>query len=370
MQAPAIMPTRIGIRIASLIAALAVAILLGARVDAASTPAGRGDLVPLLAPPTSKPTHKPRATPTAVPTPTPTPTPAPTRQPTPRPTVAATPRATTAPAKATSTPAATKKPAKTATPTRTAKPSSTKAKAGASASARPTSQPLAAGRISSRRGDGDGELTSPSPLAEDDVLIAGILMFAFCSAGAAALYAFGRRQSAGQAQLATLPALVAAPIASLSPRGYETLDEVHDEEAGVPRWLRASLRAERFWTPSQRDPERGLLARSAAEVFTELPADVPKSVVRHDVTLLDGPNESYAAIVGRLHAGDEVLVSLMAEEWAEVRTPRGAGGWVPSMALDLPQAEPARVAPEQPAPKPGNRRRAKRPRKGGPANAG
>jgi hypothetical protein len=93
-------------------------------------------------------------------------------------------------------------------------------------------------------------------------------------------------------------------------------------------------------------------------------------VVRHDATLLDGPNESYAAIVGRLHAGDEVRVLLVAENWAEVRTSQGAGGWLPSMALNLPQAEPSGTAPEEPASKPGTRRRAKRPRKGGAANAG
>jgi hypothetical protein len=194
-------------------------------------------------------------------------------------------------------------------------------------------------------------------------------MFAFCSAGAAALYAFGRRHSPGEARFAAVPALVAQPVSSPSPRGYETVDEPRDEE-GVPRWLRASVRADRFWTPP-RDPDRDLRARGPADAFVEAPADAATVVVRSDATILDGPNESYAAIVGRVHAGDEVLVSFMAEDWAEVRTPRGASGWLPSMALTPQHSDPPAVASEeQPALKSGPRRRAKRSSKGAAPKAG
>jgi uncharacterized protein YgiM (DUF1202 family) len=164
------------------------------------------------------------------------------------------------------------------------------------------------------------------------VLIGGILLFVFCSVGAAALYAFGRLQSSRSVPFAPVAAPIAGPVESPRPREDDEWDRTPDEEAGVPRWLRASVRADRFWTPQARKPERALYERGPV-AFLEVPRNAARMVVRSDVTLLDGPNESYAAIVGRLHSGDEVLVVLMDRDWAEVRAANGATGWLPSTGL-------------------------------------
>lgn len=368
------MPNRIEPRIASLVAAVVVAIVFGAHAASASVPAGVGDVVvPLLAPPTAKPTHRPKATPTPIPTPTRAPTPPPTRQPTPAPTAAPTrtptPQATKPPAKATAKPAATKAPAKTPTPTRTPKASG-KPKVTASASARPSSKALGAGPIGPT-GGGNDEARTSSGLAENDVFIAGILLFTLCSAGAAALYAFGRRQSSRHVEFAPIPAAVVEPRVAGGPSGYETsttLDDstTPDEEAGVPRWLRASLRAERAWTPERRNAEPHLIARYAAETFTDVPSDSVRMTVGHDdVNVLDAPNDSYAAIVTRLRTGDEVLVVRMDAAWAEVRTPRGATGWLHTTMLTGQEGDPAASPPDDASSQSGDRRPAKRSRNGG-----
>jgi uncharacterized protein YgiM (DUF1202 family) len=188
-------------------------------------------------------------------------------------------------------------------------------------------------------------------------MIAAILLFTFCSAGAAALYAFGRRQSSRQVQLAAVPAAVAEPVVPRTLREDVTSDTIYEEEAGIPRWLRASVRAERAWTPPPRRPEPEFRAQRAADAFAALRADAVRTVVRSDqVNLLDGPNESYAAIVGRLHRGDEVGVVLMDRDWAEVRTSTGASGWVPTMTLAVADSMPPAETPEEAPSKPVARR--------------
>ena len=317
-----------------------------ARVEATAAPGLFGNrAVPLLAPPTAKPTHRPKVTPTPTPAPTaaPTPTPRATARPTATPAATRTPAPTKAPPKATAAPAATKAAAKTPRPTRTPKASAT---LRPSASARTTTGP-AGGGTTSGRGSGVGESPTSGPLAEKDVLMLGILLLTFGSISGVALFVFGRRQAPRSPRLAAAGAVVAEPVSPPTRHDDWAPEPANDEEAGLPRWLRPSVREGRFWTPERASPSRHLLARRAA-AFTAAPTDGVRMAVRYDdTTLFDSPNESYAAIVGRLHTGDEVFVTRTDADWAQVHTPMGATGWVPSMTLAGMQAEPPPVTPPE-----------------------
>jgi hypothetical protein len=224
---------------------------------------------------------------------------------------------------------------------------------------------------------GGGESPTADVLPDDSAaLTVGLVLFVVASTSAAALYAFARRKYPPSSELAAVPAGGGRPRALIAP-ARRFSDVVDDEEAGLPRWLRPSVRAERFWTPERDAAERQLRTRRNL-AFTEPPkvdgatTDSIRMIVRYDdVTLLDGPNESYAAIVGHLHTGDEVLVTRLDEDWAEVRTPRGTIGWVPSMGLTTvpapPPVEPPRDQPVTPAPEPRKRRTAKASRSRSPA---
>ena len=166
-----------------------------------------------------------------------------------------------------------------------------------------------------------------------------MLLLTFGLVSGLVVLAFGRRQASRGASLATAGALAAGPVAPPALPTRRHSRAVDDGEAGVPRWLRQSVRAERFWTP---EPEGNhhLRERRAVE-FTDAPPDGVRMVVRYeDTSLFDGPNESYAAIIDRLHTGDEVLVIRMDGDWAEVRTPKGATGWLLSMVLGAKPAAP------------------------------
>jgi len=110
-------------------------------------------------------------------------------------------------------------------------------------------------------------------------------------------------------------------------------------EADVPRWRRPSVVAARFETDNtviQRaatvDQTTG---RHAPSVFTDRTTDAGGRMrLRYDaVPLLDRPDDVLARTQAELNAGDEVLVLERGEIWANVTTPAGVMGWVPSMVL-------------------------------------
>ena len=205
--------------------------------------------------PSDHPTPKPKPTPAPTPVPTPVPTPAPTPVPTPTPTRAPTPR-----------PAPVTTPAPTAAPL--VAPAATEAPTPASAApatvvATPGGSAVAAGGTAGGIGGGTGGGTSndvrlpPKPARGPGasgfavpIAIAGLVLFAIILV----------RRRRGRRELAPLAAAVAASSFAAPPVDNEasivalpslrpepsTRPMLSDEEANMPRWLRPSVRAERF----------------------------------------------------------------------------------------------------------------------------
>jgi hypothetical protein len=138
-------------------------------------------------------------------------------------------------------------------------------------------------------------------------------------------------------------------------------------EAQVPRWRRPSVMAARFQTDSTAvvraampDP---IAARRAPNVFAAgNDAGGERMRLRYDgVPLLDRPDDALGRTWTDLDTGDEVLILERDEIWANVTTPAGATGWVPTMVLAAsstwvdedpePEIQAAPVAPrdEQPS---------------------
>jgi hypothetical protein len=120
---------------------------------------------------------------------------------------------------------------------------------------------------------------------------------------------------------------------------------VADDEADMPRWLRPSLRAERFGADlaPARSAERALplglrVAGPPARTplaFGGAPADLDdRRLVRLDgVALLDRPDEADGRRLSQLERGDEVAVLEGEAGWVNVLTPTGEAGWLPEAAL-------------------------------------
>ena len=104
------------------------------------------------------------------------------------------------------------------------------------------------------------------------------------------------------------------------------------DESGVPRWRRASLIAARHADPSQAAAIEHLTFGDGAVAALE---GIPFTRVRYRlVELLAEPDETRAAIVGRVDEGDEVQVIEMRGLYRRVRCPDGREGWVHRMTLE------------------------------------
>jgi Bacterial SH3 domain len=185
------------------------------------------------------------------------------------------------------------------------------------------------------------------------VLVVGLL-----GAGATSLLLLGgrRRSETLHADLATVP----APLSQAYRPSQSAVTPI--EEENLPRWLRASVRAERFYTPA-REPSASVRPRRVL-AFDEPAASGVRLEVRYDhVDVLDEPNEAYARTLTQVGTGDEVEILEQTEAWALVRTPRGVTGWLPSMTVGA--APTAVEGPTDPSPapeKPSRMRRARRAR--------
>ena len=335
-----------GARIAALVVAGLAAAAFGAPAIAISLP--ELPAVAVVAParqshapkPTLNPTPVP--TPTAVPTPIATPTPTlrptappgptavpPTSAPTPKPTTGPTAKPTTAP-----TPRTTKGP-QPATP----RPSQQVVQHPSSATAKPTGTPAAAaaGVVAAPTGSVD-----LSPDLGSGGLGLGVLAIGLVGAGIVFFALFGRRRR-GEPSVGDL----AVAGASELPSGRASTPPMAlDGEENVPRWLRASVRDARFWTPS-REPRVHTSRRHALTFAEPLAESANRLVVRYDnVDVLDQPNEAYAHLVGEVGTGDEVEIVELNDAWALVRTPRGVTGWLPTMTIGALEAGATQAAPE------------------------
>jgi hypothetical protein len=121
-----------------------------------------------------------------------------------------------------------------------------------------------------------------------------------------------------------------------------------DGEANAPRWLRASVRAERFTKPDASPRRTAYNASLLAATFSDPPIDsVTRMVLRYDrVAILDEPNEALARTLTEVRTGDEVDVLEVNDAWARVHTPRGLTGWLPTMTLARTDGSAAAERPE------------------------
>jgi len=126
-------------------------------------------------------------------------------------------------------------------------------------------------------------------------------------------------------------AVAQAVPATLSPPPMSRSTD--DDEANVPRWLRQSLRQERFAQPVMR--RMAVVSTRGPLTFEEPESDaIARMVLRYDgVSLLDQPNESFARTLTVLGTADEVDILEVTDAWAFIRTPNGMSGWLPSMTL-------------------------------------
>jgi hypothetical protein len=166
----------------------------------------------------------------------------------------------------------------------------------------------------------------------------------------------GRRRGAASAAVEPMP----APVPAAAPRF--AAQSAPSDEVNVPRWLRASVRAERFEmidrdvrTTASFVPRRG--AR-----FSEPPLDAAtRMLVRYErVQVLDQPNEAYGRTLTEVGTNDEVDVLEAQEAWALVQTPSGVTGWLLTMTIARPAGavsdagadpeSPPRSAPAAPRP--------------------
>jgi hypothetical protein len=163
-------------------------------------------------------------------------------------------------------------------------------------------------------------------------------------------FIIARRRLARQerAALANAPPAVAANARpafdrdSLPVQRFEdrTRPEVADDEANRPRWLRPSLRAERFGVEvgQHRTLPAHMVApppARAALAFGGVPNDLDdrRLVQAAGVGLLDQPGADLGRRLTQLERGDEVAIIDRDGDWVNVLTPTGEAGWLPESAL-------------------------------------
>jgi hypothetical protein len=112
---------------------------------------------------------------------------------------------------------------------------------------------------------------------------------------------------------------------------------VPGEEASVPRWLRKSVREERFWTPPPA-PRQAVIERPQLSRFAPPPVldAATRQPVHARVALLNVPNEALSTPITQIGRGEDVEILQVAGEWLRVRTAIGDEGWIQSSALGAP----------------------------------
>jgi len=127
------------------------------------------------------------------------------------------------------------------------------------------------------------------------------------------------------------------PIGARSPKAAPHLTPPSSDE-NIPRWRRPSVAAARFGngnTSAIRTASADSMIRTRpVRVFTESTEVLgERMVVRYGVPLLNQPDEAFGRSRENLTSGDQVEILDHGEIWANVITPSGAAGWVPSATL-------------------------------------
>jgi hypothetical protein len=157
-------------------------------------------------------------------------------------------------------------------------------------------------------------------------------------------FVIGRRRLARQERVALTPPAPARDLDGMPVRRVEPRSQpiVVDDEENMPRWLRPSLRAERFGMDQTRvrvlpAALQPIPTRRAPLAFGGTSADLSdRRVVRSAaVGLLDQPDPA-AQHVTELEGGDEVEILETVGLWANVLTPTGLAGWLPTVVLAEP----------------------------------
>ena len=286
--------------------------------------------------PTPKPTEKPTPRPTVAPAPTPRPTR------TPRPTADATgPASTAAPASTTAaSPTLVAASPSAAAPTATV--SGHVAIGGLDPGGRSGGPTPPASRAGGRPADAPIAPSSRAFLALgiDPALAIPVGAWSLTTALGVILFAYVVRRPIrdGESGGSALGAVIAGgPVVPGAGRDTEHhgrgdgLDGLGlDPEAGMPRWLRPSIRAQR--QSGGRGP--GPVALEPVRFAGPPPAGVERRTIGYRlVRVSDGPDDIRTREVGRLDRGDEVEVIGESDGFLQVRTPSGLEGWVPRVVI-------------------------------------
>jgi hypothetical protein len=181
----------------------------------------------------------------------------------------------------------------------------------------------------------------PVNLAAPIAYLAMVLLVAFVIARRR----LDRRERAALAGAARPPDLDSLPVRRVGARA-EPL--AADDEETRPRWLRPSLRAERFGMDQARAARVMPAALQPAPprrtplTFGGTTADLSdRRLIRSAVVgLLDQP-DPVGRHLAELEHGDEVEILETVEPWANVLTPTGLAGWLPTVVLIDPAADGA-----------------------------
>ena len=272
-------------------------------------------MVVVVAPtPVPTPTPTPRPTPKPTPRPTPVPTPVPTPDITPVPTAAATPVPTPTPAVATTLP--------TSTPPRPH---------GAAGPIDETPRP-AVGAGNNHGGAPPGSPFDPDRLPQP---VLALIVAAISTAGGLGLFLLLGTQVLG---LAPNSGLRLAPLARRRSRRAGLAVETGTASAPVA--------AVALLPDEVLDPSTGAIRRAPVVFDTRAGRGVDRChVVSRLVPLRSRPDELGGRLIERLDVGDEVDVLRQEGTYCFVRTPSGAEGWLPGLAVALAGA-PAAAAPD------------------------
>jgi hypothetical protein len=207
-------------------------------------------------------------------------------------------------------------------------------------------------------GGPDGGSASGSPAGG----FAGLLTSLAAPIGYLALvllvaFIIARRRVARQDQAAFAEVAARAAIelhtAAAQRSEPETRPEVAVDEENVPRWLRPSVRAQRFGldlTPRRPLPSRFVAPPPSRTplAFGGVPSDLDdrRLVQGSGISLLDQPGEGAGRSLLQLELGDEVAIIGRDGPWVNVLTPTGEAGWLPdTFASPGVRAEGAAWAP-------------------------